>query len=140
MLLQRAAAGPLWALGLRAFSSSANDYTQVLQQAHEISRTPEVAASSDVGMTAGVPLSTYQRKARVDVLPLPSPGRPAAGTAALPAFGERASPFSNPSPPRPPPRQVRIFSPARAAAQSGTANTLGGPAPSWKIQFETTEK
>jgi hypothetical protein len=67
MSLQRAAAasGALLRNGARAFSSHAtsSDYAQVMNQAYEISKTPEVTASSEVGYTSGAPLSTYQRKA-----------------------------------------------------------------------------
>ena len=67
MSLQRAAAasGALLRHGLRAFSAqaTANDYTQVMNQAYEVSQTPEVTGASEIGYTSGVPLTTYQRKA-----------------------------------------------------------------------------
>lgn len=37
-------------------------------------------------------------------------------------------------------RKVRIFSPARTASQSGLGNTAAGAAPTWRIDFDTTEK
>jgi hypothetical protein len=50
---------------MRAYSSQAtsNDYTQVMQQAYEISKAPK-AAAAEIGYTSGVPLSTYTRKVR----------------------------------------------------------------------------
>lgn len=68
MSLQRAAAGAssLWRHGLaRAYSSTSSDYTLAMQKAYEISQTPEVTVSSEVGYTSGAPLSTYSRKVRI---------------------------------------------------------------------------